>query len=159
MALSNFTYQEPIIDDPGYIDDATMESLCAAILTEQLSSDELGQFVVTNEAFDVVTEKTIVKLDKKAKLSRAYKVAILKCAAQKNDRDYKKLRKLWILEAKLFKKLEAKYGNKAKAMSRQAVAKLGRSKSKTANTASVRAERAPSAKNLGGTSKFPATSH
>ena len=159
MALSNVRYNEPD-GDPGYIDETTMESLCGAVLQENLSPEEMDEFVASTEAYDIVTERTIVKLDKAAKKNRAYKLAVLKCAAQDNHKILKKLRMLWKLESVQFKKLEKLYHNKANAMAKEAMKKAGRSKSKFANTASNRAmkrtnkAKAPSSKNLGGVGTF-----
>lgn len=123
--------------DPGYITESSMEQLCAAILTENLIPDEIEEFVA-EQAFDIVTEKNIVKLDKNAKKQRAYKVGIIQCAAEDNAKEYKKIRKLWQMEAILFKKMEKKYKNKAMAKAKEAMRRLSRSSSSKAATASTR---------------------
>ena len=84
MSLSNITNDGVMEDvDPGYIDEASMESLCAAIMVENLNTDEIEQFVTESPDYSIVTEKNIVKLDKNAKFSRAYKVGVLQCATAK----------------------------------------------------------------------------
>lgn len=127
--------------DPGYISESAMESMCAAILTENLTPDEMDEFVSESASFDIVTEKTIIKLDKNAKKQRAYKLGILQCAAEDGRKEYKKLRKLWNMEAILFKKLEKQYKNKAMAKAKEAVRKMGRSNSKGAKVAGMRANK------------------
>ena len=78
------------------------------------------------------------KLDKNAKKQRAYKVAILQCAAEDGRKEYAKLRKLWQMEAIQFKKLEKIYKNKAMARAKESMRKLGRSKSAPAAKAGTR---------------------
>lgn len=114
--------------DPGYISDVAMEQLCIAILTENLTPDELSQAVQESTTLDVVTEKNIVKLDKKAQLQKAYKMAILQCAAEDGRKEYKKLRTLWKMEAFLTNKLEKIYKNKAAARAKESMKKMKRSK-------------------------------
>ena len=94
--------------DPGYISDAAMEQLMMAIATENLNPEEFEQYTTEAVGVDIVTEaqKNIVKLNKQAQMTRAYKTGVLQCAAEDNRKEYKKLRTLWKLEAKIFKKLE-----------------------------------------------------
>ena len=153
MSLANSINSGVMEDvDPGYIDDAAMESLCAAILEENLNSDEIQEFVSESADYDIVTEKNIVKLDKKAKFSRAYKVGVLQCAAEDGRKEYQKLRKLWKMEAILFKKLERFYKNKAKARAKEAMKKTKRSNSPVAVKAGTRASATLS--NKSGTNKL-----
>ena len=79
---------------------------CEAICAESSYVKEL----LENE---VVTERTIVKLDKKAKLKGAQRTAVYSIARKRKDSDFKKLLTLWRLEAKLDKKLWKKYQNEA----------------------------------------------
>ena len=62
---------------------------------------------------EVVTEKTIVRLDKKAKLSKAHKAAIFAIAKERKDKLFNKLVWCWKLERFIEAKLEKKYGNEA----------------------------------------------
>lgn len=59
--------------------------------------------------FEPVMEKSIVKLDKKAKISRAHKLGIYSVAKEKKDPKFKKLVTLWKLVAKLERYLTQKY--------------------------------------------------
>lgn len=129
MSLQSIAENTVIPDvDPGFISDIAMEQLCLAILTENLTPDEISQAVQENATLDVVTEKNIVKLDKKAQLQKAYKLAILQCAAEDGRKEYKKLRTLWKMEAYLMKKLEKIYKNRAIARAKESMKKMKRSK-------------------------------
>lgn len=85
----------------------------------ELSNDELSMFLEdassVQSAVDngVLLERTIVRLDKKAKLSKAKKMAIFMIAKEKNDVNFKKLQKVWRMERYLEALLEKKYGNEA----------------------------------------------
>lgn len=139
--------------DPGYISDAAMESLFLAIVSEGLNPDEIEELVSESANYEGVFEaqKNIVRLNKQAKLNRAYKTAILQCAAEDKRKEYKKLRTLWKLEAALFKKLERTYKNKALARAKTAVKELSKRKKGTnpVATAAARIEKA-----VGGTNKL-----
>lgn len=84
--------------------------------------------------YDEVMERTIVKLDKRAKKNQAYKTALYTVARNENDPDYKRLVTLWQMEKYLTRKLEKRYSMKAKAymkeMKRQAKAKAATPKLK-----------------------------
>lgn len=140
MSLTNIVGGKETFEDvdPGYISESAMEALNVATLTENLTPDEMEEFVSESSAYDIVTEKNIVKLDKNAKKQRAYKVAILQCAAEDGRKEYAKLRKLWQMEAIQFKKLEKIYKNKAMARAKESMRKLGRSKSAPAAKAGTR---------------------
>ena len=127
MSLINRAAENAASADPGYISDDAMSMLCEAIMLENMTVEEIEESVQSGEALDVVMEKNIVKLDKNAKLERAYKTAILQCAAEDKRKEYKKLRTLWKMEAALFAKLERMYKNKAKARAKEAVKKMKRS--------------------------------
>jgi len=84
---------------------------------------------------NVLLERTIVRLDKAAKLSKARKMAIFTIAKEKNDPDFKKLMKIWEMERFLEAKLEKKYGNEGSRRAKKSVAKAANSKSKTVKKA------------------------
>lgn len=67
----------------------------------------------------VVMEKTIVKLDKAAKKQKAYKLAILQCAKDDDNKDYKRLVTIWQMEKYLMRKLEKKYAARARSRMHQ----------------------------------------
>lgn len=87
---------------------------------------DLGKAV--NE--DILVERSIVRLDKEAKKSRAYKMAIFQVAKEKKDRDFKKLMTLWKLERFIEDKLEKRYAAQAKQLAKESMKKAKSSKSK-----------------------------
>lgn len=150
-----------IDEDPGYISEAAMEGMFVSILSETLNPEEIEEFVSESANYEGVIEakKNIVKLNKEAKLQRAYKTAILQCAAEDGRKEYKKLRTLWKMEAALYKKLERIYKNKAMARAKKAVKELqkkqrGNNPVDAVGKAAARATKAIDKKLLGGTDKL-----
>lgn len=98
-----------------------------AAMLESLSKEELDAFLenasdVNNAVrLDIVQERTIVRLDKKAKLSRAYMASVFNIARKKKDKKFKKLQMLWKLEAAIEKYLIKRYGNEAMREAKKAV--------------------------------------
>lgn len=78
---------------------------------------------------DIVQERSIVRLDKTAKLSKATRVAEYNIAKKKNDPLFKKLMTLWAAQRYIGDKLHQRYGMKAKSEAKKAVAQAARSKS------------------------------
>lgn len=72
-----------------------------------------------------VVEASIVRLDKKAKKQRAYKLSILQCAKESDDKQYKQLETLWRMEKFLFRKLEKKYAARARSRMTQTAKRAG----------------------------------
>lgn len=89
------------------------ESLISSFLTE----DEQVQLLESHSEItdlvnsDIVTEKTLVRLDKNARINQVQKVAVFTIAKEKNDPIFKKLLTVWRIERSLEKKLLGKYGN------------------------------------------------
>jgi hypothetical protein len=130
--------------------EVSTESLCyitEAILMEGLSSDEMEDFlesyrdVNTAVSEGIVQEKTIIKLDKKAKLSKAQKAAIYTVAREKKDKDFIKLLKVWRMERLLKGKLRKKYTNEAARRAKKAMSKAGSSKSNMVKKAAAAAKK------------------
>ena len=77
-----------------------------AALCEGLSNEELEAFLENsmevNDAIrmDIVQEKSIVRLDKKAKLQRSYMTAIFTIAKRKKDKKFKCIRIVIFRKAK-----------------------------------------------------------
>lgn len=119
--------------------------LCEAIIFSELNSEELADLSENTKELEtmigdnLISEKTIIKLDKKAKLSRAEQQAVLLIAKEKGDKDFFRLVRVWKMRKFLLNKLNKKYGGRAKSRARQMVANMGKSKSKTAKTAANRA--------------------
>ena len=96
---------------------------------------DLGKAV--NE--DILVERSIVRLDKVAKMNKAYKMAIFQIAKEKGDRDFKKLLTLWKLERFIEKKLEKRYAAQANQLAKQAMKKSKNTKSKAVGKAVAKA--------------------
>ena len=100
-----------------------------AAMREGLTEEELSMFLEsqteTSAAINenILMEKTIVRLDKKAKLSKAQKMAIFTIAKEKKDPKYKKLVTVWKMERFLEAYLTKKYGNEALRRAKKAMAK------------------------------------
>ena len=100
-----------------------MEDVAMEELSETVASDEasLLEGVLPEDA--VVMEKTIVRMDKAAKKQRAYKLAILQCAKDDDNKDYKRLETIWKMEKYLMRRLEKKYAARAKSRMHQTAKK------------------------------------
>ncbi len=95
-----------------------------AILQDELTEEELSEFLRSPEydeavSLGMLSEKTIVRFDKTAKLSRAESQAILAIAREKGDRDFKKLITIWKVRKHLLDKLTKKYRGQAASRVRQ----------------------------------------
>ena len=107
-----------------------------AALLEGLSGEELESFLENaaevNDAIrmDIVQEKTIVRLDKKARLNRAYMTSVFAVAKKKKDKKFKKLQTLWKMEAAIEKYLIKRYGNEAMRNAKKSIQKGVKSNSK-----------------------------
>lgn len=89
---------------------------------------------------NVVLERTIVKLDKAAKLSRNQKMAIFTIAKEKNDPKFKKLQTIWKWERYLENFLLKKYGNEGMRRAKVMLKNQGNSKSKMVKKAVEKAK-------------------
>jgi hypothetical protein len=106
-----------------------MANLLAIAITEACEEDEVEKVVAeeqTGVLLEGVTpddapilEVSIVRLDKKAKKQKAYKLAILQCAKDDDNKDYKKLETIWRMEKFLLRKLEKKYAARARSRMKQ----------------------------------------
>lgn len=121
-------------------------ALMEAVLMDGLSSEELEAFLESadevNDAIEgeVLLERSIVKLDKFAKLSRAKRIAIFNIARRKKDPKMKKLVTLWKMEARIQKYLIKKYGNEAGKEAKHMVNKKATSNSKSVKKAAEKAK-------------------
>lgn len=116
---------EPVIpmtesDMVGLITIALQEA--AVELTAQSILNESQSVLMEGVVADAVpiTEKSIIKLDNSAKKQRAYKLAILQCAREDDNKDLKKLETIWKMEKYQFRKLEKRYATQARARMKQA---------------------------------------
>ena len=97
--------------------------------------------VATAISENVVLERTIVRLDKAAKLSKARKMAVFAVAKERNDPKFKKLMTVWKWERFLETFLDKKYGNEAMRRAKKSVSNAAKSKSKLVTTASKTVDR------------------
>lgn len=88
------------------------ESLINSFLTEDEQYALLESHRETNELVEaeVVTEKTLVRLDKNARINQVQKMSVFTIAKEKNDPLFKKLLTVWRIEKNLENKLFKKYG-------------------------------------------------
>lgn len=127
--------------------DAQTEALILEGALMDLGNEELQAMLedTTDVAIaiseDVVMERTIVRLDKQAKLNKARKMAIFAVAKEKNDPKFKKLLTVWKWERFLEAYLDKKYGNEAMRRAKKTVANKANSQSKLVQTASKKASR------------------
>lgn len=110
-----------------------------AAMLDALTEEELDAFLESSSDVnamlrqEVLMEKSIVRLDKKAKLSRAHKMAIFTMAKEKNDRDYKKLITIWRMERVLEAKLYKKYSNQAMTRAKASLKKIAKAPTMVTN--------------------------
>lgn len=108
-----------------------------AFVKEEFTPDEMSMFLENQTEIDdainnnILMEKTIVRLDKKAKLSKARKMAVFTIAKEKNDPKFKKLLTVWKMERFLEDYLDKKYGNEASRRAKKAVSNSAKSSSGT----------------------------
>lgn len=125
-SLDKYAEMEPTTESEDLI-------MTASIL-ESASTEEIQSFLESAEASEAVREnilleKTIVRLDKKAQISQARKMSIFTIAKEKNDPAFKKLLTIWRIERSLESKLEKKYGNEATRRAKKTVQKRKNSRS------------------------------
>lgn len=107
-----------------------------AMILEHTSDAELQEFLndstelahLENEEV-VVQERTIVRLDKKAKISQAQKMAVFTIAKERNDPKMKKLITIWRMERTIEADLFRKYGNEGLRRAKKVVQQNSKSKS------------------------------
>ena len=108
-------------------DALTRTLVSEAVLLEALSPEEM-EAIAEDSGFareliadEIVTERTIVKFDKYAKLSRAKHAAIFALARKHKDVKFKKLLTIWRIERQLEKYLMKKYGMQAERIAKQSL--------------------------------------
>lgn len=118
-----------------------------AAIMDTFSNEEIEEALENTHDIDIavnqgiVMEKTIVRLDKKAKQNKAEKMAIFTLAKERKDPDFKKLLNVWRIERFLEAKLEKKFGAKAKTKAREVMRNASKSKSKMIKTATAKAKK------------------
>ena len=101
--------------------DSSEEALASAALMDLASESDIEELAASEESMQdvsemmgVAMERTIVRLDRKARLKHLTKQAELDQARANNDPNYKKLMKLWMMERALEKKIHQCWSSKAK---------------------------------------------
>lgn len=104
------------------MEEAVVEGLSEVINDEKESGNAVGEGTIMEGVLPedaAVMEVSVVRLDKKARKQRAYKLAILQCAKDDDNKDYKKLETIWRMEKFLFRKLEKRYMSRARSRMNQ----------------------------------------
>lgn len=121
------------MNDEDTVSLESLSMLIEAAILENASSEEINEYVsnhgqtqsdIKNE---IVTERTIVKLDKNAKISKMTKLAAFQIAKEKNDPKFKKLLTIWRMERFLEAYLIKRYGAEAQRRAKKAVMSAGKS--------------------------------
>lgn len=121
-------------------------ALAEALFMSTLSSEELEALTEnTRELAElcdlgILSEKSIVKFDKKAKLKRAEAQACLMIAREKKDRDFNKLLRVWKMRKFLLDRIYTRYIGQARGRARQMVKNVGKAKGSTAKKVVKRAK-------------------
>ena len=156
-SIMNFLHEssdvsgETIIDalEEGTIYEENPEfdvELAEAVFMNTLTPEELSELsensVEMSRLVDegLLSEKTIVKFDKKAKTERATQQAVLQIAREKKDRDFNKLIRVWKMRRALIEKLNKKYWSQAKARAKKMVNKAKTSKAPSSKKVAARAK-------------------
>lgn len=98
-------------------------AICEAIGTKEGLQEFLECEAPMFVKMGILTERSIVRLDKKAKLSKAEAQAVFIIAKERGDRDYKKLCTIWKMRKVLIEKLTKKYANEARRRAKTMVKK------------------------------------
>ena len=116
------------------IDDRIQRVATPILLKDTMTDDELDEFTESTDS-DVamcenfLTERTIVKFDKKSRYAQLKKIAILSIAREKKNPLYKKLTICWKMEKMIERKFEDMYGNQAAPRVKEYLRKAKSSKS------------------------------
>lgn len=120
---------------PEFVSEQDMSNLMAVVLEETCTDDELEELkeAFTNGTiqFTPVEERSIVRLDKKAKKEKAYRLALYQVAKENGDKNYEKLVTLWKAEKILEQKIERRWHTKAQARMKEMLKQSSQSKSPT----------------------------
>lgn len=133
-------------EDVGLIQESPENNilLAEAILSDALNSEELSALCEDSAQLamlqdeNLLSEKSIIKFDKAAKLKRAEAQACIIIAREKKDRDLNKLLRVWKMRKLLLDRLFKKYGNSAKQRAKLMVRNMSKSKSPAVKKAAER---------------------
>lgn len=121
-------------DNENELEDLSL--IVEALILDTLSNEEIEAMLenYTPDLYkavdeEIVQERSIVRLDKTAKLSKATRVAEYNMAKKAQDPLFKKLQTLWAAERYITDKLHQRYGMKAKSEAKKAMQQAAKSKS------------------------------
>ena len=101
-----------------------------ALILEHSTPEELREFLSnsseTKDAIknEILTERTIVRLDKKARFSRGLKMECFAIAKKKKDPKFLKLLTIWRMERMLEEYIVKKYSNQARPIAKANLNKI-----------------------------------
>lgn len=125
-------------NDSLMLECAILESHSAEEIRSLLEGTSLDN-AIYNER--LLSEKTIVRMDKHAKKNRYKMQAVLAIAKEKNDKLFKKLVTVWKMRKMLERKLAQKYGTAAERRAKEMIKKAKASKSAPVRKAASFAEK------------------
>ena len=138
-----------IVEDDDYELSPEEQSLVVeAAMLDTLSNEEIESIMenylpdfyrAVDE--DIVQERSIVRLDKAAKISKATRTAEYNMAKKRKDPLFQKLLTIWKAERYLSDKIHQRYGMKAKTEAKKAVDQAMRSKSNVMNKVMSKAKK------------------
>ena len=128
LALEDMKIEADDFDDKKKKKDEEVDeaTLANAYLLDVASTDEIADIVsedyndirVLSDVLGVAMEKTLIRMDKKARFKHLSKQAELNAAKNGNDPNYKKLMKIWAMERELEKRIHQRWGNKGAQVAR-----------------------------------------
>ena len=101
------------------IPDQDANLIIESCLFDGLNPDEISSVLEDAQTMDelkkenIVTERTIVRLDKKARLNNSFRTALFTVARRHKDVKFKKLLTLWRMERQIEAYLEKRYRSEA----------------------------------------------
>ena len=135
MLFNRFGNSEPVAENMELTPEEE-SVIIESVLLDGLSKEELDSFLENsaevNNAInlDILQERSVVRLDKMAKLDRAIATSTFVVARRKKDRDMKKLDMLWKLEAVLRKRIEKRHGAEGRRLAKKAMRNGNKAQSK-----------------------------
>lgn len=115
--------------------------LAEAIIKDTLTAEELQSLCENKSEQEllfsegILSEVSIMKFDKAAKLKKYEGIALIAIAREKKDRDLNKLIRIWKMRRIILDGWRKKYGTEAKRRANEMFRNFGKSKSVTAATA------------------------
>lgn len=147
MLILNENLLDDEQDDPMGAEDPENDSLIIESAIVQSHTPEEIEEMLDNGELDtaiydegILSEKTIIRMDKVGKKNRAKKQAIYAIAKEKNDKHYRRLVTVWKMRRMLEAKLEKKYGQRAEKRAKEMMKLARSSKSKPVRKAAEKSK-------------------